>query len=360
MFRPEWTIAHLKGKNQDEEILERRRQDEVEKNSSRRRRSEVRRNEKRSLRRSLLSSSKSVGRPNCRLFLVQNCCSCVRSALYLWQCIKMCSMVNTARHRAHRGWGCLSMMNEWVIYVCPMRRRAMAVSSIRDLRFEEGQKPRFALLRWSLVVVPWFVHVCCQNSLHFLSYWWSDVKMMNWNMNDVRQTECLCGRHKIRRSHLWSATPLATRSRWSFRIDLFSRTDRELPPQVVDAMFEEVLADISNELPKPLVVLATDGSVTSSTPRSGWGCVMRDSDGSLETYRGGCNLRLSSMRAELEAIFRGLGLVRSAHPDLAACIICTDSQSLLRKLESGSAPPEWHDLPQQVVWVYCPGHAESS
>ena len=183
------------------------------------------------------------------------------------------------------------------------------------------------------------------------------LQRTGWLRGATKDLRGLCGRHKIRRSHLWSATPLATRSRWSFRIDLFSRTDRELPPQVVDAMFEEVLADISNELPKPLVVLATDGSVTSSTPRSGWGCVMRDSDGSLETYRGGCNLRLSSMRAELEAIFRGLGLVRSAHPDLAACIICTDSQSLLRKLESGSAPPEWHDLPQQVVWVYCPGHA---
>ncbi|XP_043195193.1 uncharacterized protein LOC122366724 [Amphibalanus amphitrite] len=183
------------------------------------------------------------------------------------------------------------------------------------------------------------------------------LQRTGWLRDGTKALRGLCGRHKIRRSHLWSATPPATRCRWTFKIDLFSRTDRELPPHVVNAMFEEVLADTSSELPQPLVVLATDGSVTTSTPRSGWGCVMRESDGSLQTHRGGCNLRLSSMRAELEAIFRGLDLARSAHPDLAACIICTDSQSLLRKLESGSAPPEWHDLPQQVVWVYCPGHA---
>ena len=183
------------------------------------------------------------------------------------------------------------------------------------------------------------------------------LQRTGWLRDGTKALRGLCGRHKIRRSHLWSATPPATRCRWTFKIDLFSRTDRELPPHVVNAMFEEVLADTSSELPQPLVVLATDGSVTTSAPRSGWGCVMRRSDGSLQTHRGGCNLRLSSMRAELEAIFRGLDLARSAHPDLSACIICTDSQSLLRKLESGSAPPEWHDLPQQVVWVYCPGHA---
>ena len=28
----------------------------------------------------------------------------------------------------------------------------------------------------------------------------------------------------------------------------------------------------------------------------------------------------------------------------------------MRKLESGSAPPEWHDLCQRIVWVYCPVH----
>ena len=86
------------------------------------------------------------------------------------------------------------------------------------------------------------------------------LQRTGWLRDGTKALRGLCGRHKIRRSHLWSATPPATRCRWTFKIDLFSRTDRELPPHVVNAMFEEVLADTSSELPQPLVVLPNIGS----------------------------------------------------------------------------------------------------
>ena len=39
-------------------------------------------------------------------------------------------------------------------------------------------------------------------------------------------------------------------------------------------------------------------------------------------------------------------------------IVATDSQSLLRRLDTGWSPPEWWDMAGvETVWVYCPGHA---
>ena len=43
--------------------------------------------------------------------------------------------------------------------------------------------------------------------------------------------------------------------------------------------------------------------------------------------------------------------------DAPIVILCSDSQSMLRKLQAGTSPPEWHDLNRQVIWLYCPGHA---
>ena len=31
--------------------------------------------------------------------------------------------------------------------------------------------------------------------------------------------------------------------------------------------------------------------------------------------------------------------------------------SLLKKLQTGSSPPEWHSIDRQIIWLYCPGHA---
>ena len=84
--------------------------------------------------------------------------------------------------------------------------------------------------------------------------------------------------------------------------------------------------------------------------------MLRDEEGNLQTVRGACKLRLSSMRAETEAVTKGLELLTSAS-DAPVVILCTDSQSLLRKLQAGTSPPEWHSLDRHVIWVYCAGHA---
>ena len=151
-------------------------------------------------------------------------------------------------------------------------------------------------------------------------------------------------------------TPPDTRRRWTFVIDRFGRSDRDLPPQVVDGMFEDVIAECLEDVPEPSVVLATDGSVVPNIPKSGWGYVIRDSCGNLRVGHGGCKMLLSSMRAEIEAVSRGLNLMREVAPDTADIIICTDSQALLRRLASGVSPPEWHGTSEKIIWVYCPGH----
>ena len=84
--------------------------------------------------------------------------------------------------------------------------------------------------------------------------------------------------------------------------------------------------------------------------------MLRNEEGALQTTRGACKLRLSSMCAETEAVSRGLELLLSAS-DAPIVILCSDSQSVLRKLQSGTSPPEWHSLDRQVIWLYCPGHA---
>ena len=183
------------------------------------------------------------------------------------------------------------------------------------------------------------------------------LERTGWIRGGVKQVRNICGRHTIRREPEWKETPVSTQSKWSFHIDRFGRSDRELPPSLVDALFEDFLSEIQSQQDDPTVILATDGSVKATEPRSGWGCTSRDSAGELHVRSGGCKLLLSSMRAEREAVNQGLDLVRITYPDVSSIAICTDSQSLLRKLETGVSPPEWQDAEERIVWIYCPGHA---
>ena len=94
-----------------------------------------------------------------------------------------------------------------------------------------------------------------------------------------------------------------------------TRLGSDLPPQVVDGMFEDVIAECLEDVPEPSVVLATDGSVVPNIPKSGWGYVIRDSCGNLRVGHGGCKMLLSSMHAEIEAVSRGLNIMREVAPD---------------------------------------------
>ena len=139
-------------------------------------------------------------------------------------------------------------------------------------------------------------------------------------------------------------------------IDCFDRSARDLPTGEANSLFEELLHDLMSKQTQECAILATDGSVVVSEPRTGWGCVLRDAAGAMQITRGACKLRLSSMRAETEAVSKGLELLLSVS-DAPIVILCTDSQSMLRKLQAGTSPPEWQGLDRQVIWLYCPGHA---
>ena len=62
------------------------------------------------------------------------------------------------------------------------------------------------------------------------------------------------------------------------------------------------------------------------------------------------------MRAEIEAVTLGLKTVDDLLPGDRHIIIATDSQSLLRKLETGLSLREWWSN-KRITWVYCPGHS---
>ena len=84
----------------------------------------------------------------------------------------------------------------------------------------------------------------------------------------------VCGRHTVRRAASWKPTPPATSSRWKFLLDCFDRSARDLPSGVANGLFEELLSELTSEQTQKCAILATDGSVLESEPRTGWGCVL--------------------------------------------------------------------------------------
>ena len=77
------------------------------------------------------------------------------------------------------------------------------------------------------------------------------------------------GHNTVHRGLHWQPTPSDPRQRWALVIDSFGRADRDLPPHVVDGMFEDVIAEHLDGLPEPTAVLVTDGSVTADPPHPG-------------------------------------------------------------------------------------------
>ena len=68
----------------------------------------------------------------------------------------------------------------------------------------------------------------------------------------------------------------------------------------------------------------------------------------------------SSMRMEIEAITQALKWVTTTRQ--AHVIFVTDSQSTLRKIESGNLRAEWTELLKRttlkkITWIFTPGHA---
>jgi ribonuclease HI len=65
------------------------------------------------------------------------------------------------------------------------------------------------------------------------------------------------------------------------------------------------------------------------------------------------------MRMEAEATTEAIWLTEQEEH---RAVIVTDSQSMLRKVETGQRRREWADLLMhsridRLTWIYCPGHA---
>ena len=72
-----------------------------------------------------------------------------------------------------------------------------------------------------------------------------------------------------------------------------------------------------------------------------------------QTYAGDTRLVLSSLRAEMEAVTRALGMLAELSAPPCTLFIVTDSQLLLRRLEARHCPPEWLER----TWLYCLGRS---
>ena len=107
------------------------------------------------------------------------------------------------------------------------------------------------------------------------------------------------------------------------------------------------------------VVIFTDGSVVRGV-RSGWGFTARTGGRRVEEQCSAYAITTRSMRMEEEAATAALSWLSTT--SYTGAVIVTDSQSMLRKLESGFIKPEWKGAILQsrlkhLVWIFTPGHA---
>lgn len=113
-------------------------------------------------------------------------------------------------------------------------------------------------------------------------------------------------------------------------------------------MCEEFLAEQLHEIQLATVIVATDGSVMRDEPRSGRGCVERNSLRSLHVVTGDRSLLLSSAPAGKEAASFGLDLAHSTGCGSQSVTVDIVPHPMRRKLHSGvPPPPKWHSSPSQ-------------
>ncbi|BFZ22749.1 hypothetical protein BsWGS_25788 [Bradybaena similaris] len=111
-------------------------------------------------------------------------------------------------------------------------------------------------------------------------------------------------------------------------------------------------------LPRDYVIY-TDGSVCRGK-RSGWGFVAYKEGRVCGERAAAYSTTTSSMRMEIEAATAALAWLTEQQDKRA--VIVTDSQSMLKKIESGLLRREWADLltvsnTEMLAWIYCSGHA---
>jgi ribonuclease HI len=106
-------------------------------------------------------------------------------------------------------------------------------------------------------------------------------------------------------------------------------------------------------------VIYTDGSVLRGL-KSGWGFSARVRGKIVAERSEAYGTTTSSMRMEVEAVTAALRWL--SETKLNRAVIVSDSQSMLRKIQNRWLRHEWKtyietSALQELVWIYCPGHA---
>jgi ribonuclease HI len=94
--------------------------------------------------------------------------------------------------------------------------------------------------------------------------------------------------------------------------------------------------------------------------KSGWGFLAMLRGRVVAERSGAYETTTSSMRMEIEAVTAALKWVSGTN--VIKAVIVSDSQSMIRKVESGWLRYEWMESIRAsdlkcLVWIYCPGHA---
>jgi ribonuclease HI len=106
-------------------------------------------------------------------------------------------------------------------------------------------------------------------------------------------------------------------------------------------------------------IVYTDGSVRRGV-KSGWGFSARIRGRIVAEQSGAYMTTTSSMRMEVEAVTAAMRWLSETLVNRA--VIVSDSQSMIRKVQNGWLRHEWKacietSALQELVWIYCPGHA---
>ena len=107
-------------------------------------------------------------------------------------------------------------------------------------------------------------------------------------------------------------------------------------------------------------VIYTDGSVKRGV-KSGWGFIVHKDGRVIYKSSGACDKTTSSTRMEIEAITKAFKWLQESMPSAKHAVIVTDSQNVLKRVESQTLRKEWWCSVEKsglrrITWIYAPSH----
>ena len=108
-------------------------------------------------------------------------------------------------------------------------------------------------------------------------------------------------------------------------------------------------------------VIYTDGSVQRGV-KSGWGFIVHRAGKVIHKASGGSGVTTSSTRMEIEAVSKALEWLKdSSDASTKHVVIVTDSQNVLKRVESRTLRKEWFGYIggcplKKITWIYSPSH----